>query len=245
MRLRRGLHCIASGRVGFNLTDPYDCSVFAVDSGEGWVVFDAGSGRDLGRIVEVCRGDGIDPADIRWLCLTHCHGDHAGGVAGWHEVADLQVLASPPAARAVGGADEAAMSLDVARAAGIYPPDYSMRPGAVDGELVDGDRLALGRLAVTALATPGHSVDHMAYLVEDGDQRLLFSGDALFSGGRISLQNTWDCSVQESCATVLKLAALEFDALLPGHCEVHLAEGRIHAEIAASYVRRLVVPPQL
>ena len=32
MRLRRGLHCIASGRAGFNLTDPYDCSVFAIDS---------------------------------------------------------------------------------------------------------------------------------------------------------------------------------------------------------------------
>jgi len=71
MRLRRGLHCIASGRVGFNLTDPFDCSVFAIDSGEGWVVFDAGSGRDLTRIIGVCRADGIAPSDIRWLCLTH------------------------------------------------------------------------------------------------------------------------------------------------------------------------------
>jgi len=105
--------------------------------------------------------------------------------------------------------------------------------------------LRLGRLAVTVLATPGHCRDHMAYLVEDGDQRLLLSGDALFSGGRISLQNIWDCSVQDSCATILKLADLEFDALLPGHSEVHLADGRRHAEIAADYVRRLVVPPQL
>ena len=137
------------------------------------------------------------------------------------------------------------MSLDVARAAGVHPADYAMRPGAVNGELADGQRLAFGRLIVTALATPGHCRDHMAYLVEDGDQRLLLSGDALFSGGRISPQNIWDCSVQESCATVLKLAALEFDALLPGHSEVHLAEGRRHAEIAAGYVRRLVAPPQL
>jgi glyoxylase-like metal-dependent hydrolase (beta-lactamase superfamily II) len=245
MRLRRGLHCIASGRVGFNLTDPFDCSVFAFDSGEGWVVFDAGSGRDLTRIVEVCRADGIAPEDIRWLCLTHCHGDHAGGVAGWHEVSRVEVLAHPATAATVRTADERSMSLDVARIAGIYPKDYVVRPGAVDRELADGEVLRLGRLAVTVLATPGHCRDHMAYLVEDGDQRLLLSGDALFSGGRISLQNIWDCSVQDSCATVLKLASLEFDALLPGHSEVHLADGRRHAEIAADYVRRLVVPPQL
>jgi hydroxyacylglutathione hydrolase len=49
--------------------------------------------------------------------------------------------------------------------------------------LGDGDELAIGGLTLKALATPGHTPEHLSYLVLDGSSPIaLFSGGALLSG---------------------------------------------------------------
>jgi glyoxylase-like metal-dependent hydrolase (beta-lactamase superfamily II) len=49
--------------------------------------------------------------------------------------------------------------------------------------LHDGDELGLGGLALRALATPGHTPEHLAYLLEDGSRpAALFSGGSLLVG---------------------------------------------------------------
>src|SRR5919197_1075316 len=53
-------------------------------------------------------------------------------------------------------------------------------------QLADGDTLELGDVRITALATPGHRPEHMAFLVEDRSRAerpwLVLTGDALFVG---------------------------------------------------------------
>lgn len=48
----------------------------------------------------------------------------------------------------------------------------------------DGEALSIGRLPLTALHTPGHTLGHASYLLHDpgGAPWILFSGDALFAG---------------------------------------------------------------
>lgn len=49
--------------------------------------------------------------------------------------------------------------------------------------LVDGDELELGGLTLEAIATPGHTPEHLAYLLRDGRTPLgLFSGGSLLPG---------------------------------------------------------------
>lgn len=49
--------------------------------------------------------------------------------------------------------------------------------------LADGDELDLGGLTLRALATPGHTPEHLAYLLLDGDRPVaLFSGGSLLVG---------------------------------------------------------------
>ncbi len=49
--------------------------------------------------------------------------------------------------------------------------------------LVDGDEVDLGGLRLRAVATPGHTPEHLAYLLSDGDEPVgLFSGGALLVG---------------------------------------------------------------
>ena len=53
------------------------------------------------------------------------------------------------------------------------------------GETIrDGQPLSIGRLRLTALHTPGHTLGHAGYLLHDpgGAPWILFSGDALFAG---------------------------------------------------------------
>lgn len=47
----------------------------------------------------------------------------------------------------------------------------------------DGDELRWGTTAVTVLATPGHTPEHVSYLVEQGGDAGVFSGGSLIVGG--------------------------------------------------------------
>jgi glyoxylase-like metal-dependent hydrolase (beta-lactamase superfamily II) len=50
--------------------------------------------------------------------------------------------------------------------------------------LDDGDEVDLGGVRLKAIATPGHTPEHLAYLLLDGDRPLaLFSGGTLLAGG--------------------------------------------------------------
>ncbi len=50
--------------------------------------------------------------------------------------------------------------------------------------LTDGDEVELGGLTLEVIATPGHTPEHLAYLLKDGAQPLgLFSGGTLLAGG--------------------------------------------------------------
>jgi glyoxylase-like metal-dependent hydrolase (beta-lactamase superfamily II) len=239
------IHIVGSGRSGFGFTDDYDCHVYLLDGGAEYALIDAGGGRDLAGILARIGGDGLDPAKVRRLLLTHAHADHAAGAAGLRERLGLRVGASPEVARFVRDGDERAASIDLARKAGAYPPDFPYPACPVDDELADGALIAIGDLSLEAVATPGHAAGHLSYVLRRGGETAVFCGDAFFMGGRILLQHTWDCSVQESIATVQRLAALSIDALYPGHHTFTVRNGRREVDKAMRAIDSLLPPPQL
>lgn len=49
-----------------------------------------------------------------------------------------------------------------------------------------GETFRIGeRIAVTALHTPCHTQDSICYFMQDGDQKVVFTGDTLFIGGEL------------------------------------------------------------
>ena len=92
------------------------------------------------------RSDGLDPAKLEFILLTHAHADHAGGCKQWKQQIGVRILASPVAANLVGSGDEAGISLAAAKAGGFYPPEYHFQAFPVDGELREGDTVRLGAL---------------------------------------------------------------------------------------------------
>lgn len=244
MRIRSGLFLVLSGAAGFDLSHACDCNVYLLDTGDGLALFDAGSGLDTEATIAAIAAEGIDPARVRWLLLTHAHADHAGGAAGLRERLGLEVIASAATAAMLRAGDARAISLEQALDAGVFPPDYVFRACPVDREMWPGNTLMLGQTRVEVIAAAGHSHDHVCLRVLHEGRAMLLSGDALFTGGRVVLQDTYDCSVAETCATIRRLERIGFDSLLPGHGAFSLARGHRHVDAALERILRLLPPEQ-
>ncbi|HSK02104.1 MAG TPA: MBL fold metallo-hydrolase [Kofleriaceae bacterium] len=84
----------------------------------------------------------------------------------------------------------------------------------VDAQLVEGDVIRIGEIAITAIATPGHTDDGLSYLVPGA----VFTGDTLLirGCGRSDFQNGDAAQLHDSITR--KLFALPDDTLVyPGH----------------------------
>ena len=244
MKFTDRIHVVGSGQMGFGLTDDFDCHVYLIDGGSEIALIDAGGGRNPDAIVRIIAADGLAPRRVRSLLLTHAHADHAAGAAGLRERLGLRVLASPEVAGIVSAGDSRAASLDAAQSAGGYPPDF-LYPACPVEQVLDSAAVTVGDLRIEALATPGHAAGHHSYVLRHGGTTSVFCGDAFFFGGKILLQDTWDCSLRESIRTVERLAALSVDGLYPGHLTFAVSGGRRHVEQAMDHVRKLRPPPQL
>ncbi len=246
MQLTQRVYLVGSGSNGFNLSHENDSHVYLINGSSEMALIDAGVGTGIPKILENIRSDGLDPARIRALLLTHVHADHAGGAAGWREaLPGLRVMVSRDVARVVREGDEKAICLDLGKKAGYYAPDYVFQPCPVDVELKDSDGIQIGELRLRVLETPGHSAGHLAFVMEDGGRTDLFSGDTLFFGGKILLQNIWDCDLQAHIKTLYKLAALPVDVFLPGHQIFCLANGWQQFKIATDLLDRGLIPPSI
>jgi glyoxylase-like metal-dependent hydrolase (beta-lactamase superfamily II) len=246
MQLAERIHLVGSGSLGFDLTDPYDCHIYLVDGGTELGLIDVGAGMGAADVVANVRRAGFDPARIRQVLCTHAHGDHAGGAARMRALLpNASLSVSGDVADLVRAGDEAGTSVAVAKAAGIYPLDYRLQPCPVEGELADGERIAIGDLVLECIETPGHSSGHLSFLLEYDGRRSLFGGDVVFHGGTILLQNIHDCSLEAMVASLRKLRGLAVDALFPGHLAFSLRDGQRHIESANQTLDRLLIPDQM
>ncbi|GAB3523696.1 MBL fold metallo-hydrolase [Arthrobacter monumenti] len=89
--------------------------------------------------------------------------------------------------------------------------------------VIDGETFQIGTLAVKALATPGHTHNHLSYIVSDGNEQAVFSGGSLLYGsvGRTDLLGPDDTETltRDQYASARRLVAEASDdaPLYPTH----------------------------
>ncbi|MBM7044086.1 MULTISPECIES: MBL fold metallo-hydrolase [Rhizobium] len=241
MRVAPGTYLVASGVQGCSLTHDLDCNCWLFETGEGLVLFDTGAGLDIDGIFAVMDEDGLSPDRLSHVFLTHAHGDHSAGAYVLQQRTGCKVFCNRLTSDLL-DKGEPAFSLDVARAAGVYPSDYAYTRPSIDGLVVDGETIRIGTLLIEPLFTPGHSLDHYSYRVRRDGIVALVTGDAIFHSGRIVYQGIYDFDVRQSAESIRRLGTVDFEILLPGHGMFVRHGGRRHVDAAVLHLDKLMTP---
>lgn len=166
---------------------------------EGFIVDPGGYSHQLAA-------DAIDlGVNIKYIILTHGHGDHIGGVA--------QHLAECPDAKVIAHEIEAEMlgnpQLNVSL-------DCCGRPISMEADIYVKDRetLKVGEMELTFIHTPGHTTGGMSIYVD----KHIFSGDTLFCRS-IGRTDFWGGDFRTIINSIKdRLFAFPDDTIvLPGH----------------------------
>jgi len=211
-----------------------------VDHPEGVIVVDTGQGSHLletskslhpymrweaafkiereQEIGPQLRALGIGPRDVKKVVLTHLHVDHDGGLAHF------------PHSRIVADSGE------IARAAGVrgallgylprrWPSWFD--PAPLDFAAEPFGPFSLSRRLteagdVLAIATPGHTADHVSVVVRDGDTIFFLAGDTSYNEALMLAGKVDGISADEhiSIATlhnIKRLAQRDSTVYLPTH----------------------------
>lgn len=242
MRLTEHVHLVGGGARGMGISHDADCNIYLVTDGNDAAIIDAGAGSEPELILANIASDGIPKDRIKYLILTHCHGDHAGGAAGLKQALDLEVITPQGTKSWLETPDENAMHITRARAAGRYAPDYQFTPVEVAREVADGDVIQIGSLQLEVFSTPGHAPIHNAYLLRESNRTSLFSRDLVFSGGAVSIIWSPDTSVFDMGESIGRFREMDIHALYPGHDDISLSGGQRHIDAALARFDNLVVP---
>ena len=175
--------------------------VFDQESKETMVVDPAG---DVDRIIEMIN---ILQGNLKYIFLTHCHGDHIAGVKELREKMGGKVLIHRLDAEGLNNKEiNLTEFMD-----GL--PEIEID---ADSRLDDGDLIHLGNLEFKVIHTPGHTKGGCSLYLES--EKLLFSGDTLFRGtwGRTDLATSDFDEIMDSI--INKLLVLPDDTIVyPGH----------------------------
>lgn len=184
------------------LGDPTNCYIVEDEETKETMVIDPGGEPD--KIIDMLNLLSIDK--LKYIYLTHCHGDHFGAILNLKQEKGGKVL------------------IHRHDAEGLYNPSISLTYyiGMEDIELEadsrvdEGDRIHLGNLEFKVIHTPGHTKGGTCLYCEK--EGLLFSGDTLFKGtwGRTDLPTSNFPDIIDSITN--KLTKLPDDTIVyPGH----------------------------
>ncbi|HJV82600.1 MBL fold metallo-hydrolase [Noviherbaspirillum sp.] len=128
---------------------------------------------------------------IRWILVTHTHGDHSPAARLLKEKTGAQLIGMPPPA--------------------LDHQDQSFAPDRI---LADGERIAIAGCVIRAIHSPGHASNHLCYLLEG--ERLLFTGDHIMQGSTVVI-NPPDGDMRQYLASLRKVQQEDVAWLAPGH----------------------------
>lgn len=132
---------------------------------------------------------GLEANAPELLLVTHGHYDHLGAVSYLRRQLLSLDFAAPPAVGELLAKDKVRRTMNfLSNALGDYfpelkaeadyaPEELEISPETVDQPLKEGDRLDLGDCTIEVYETPGHTRDHLSFLIPE--LGLLFPGEAL------------------------------------------------------------------
>lgn len=200
---------------GMGLTSGEDAAIYLVHFGGHAALVDAGCGHSQDKLLENIRSCGVDPEEIEYLLITHCHFDHTGGVSSLKQRLGCRVVAHELDARFLEQGD------NEVTAATWY--GSAITPFTVDRKLTDPEEeILLGGRVIKAIHTPGHSPGSVVYQTASEGLRILFAQDV-----HGPLDPTLLSNREDYLQSLERLIALDADILCEGHYGVYRGKERV------------------
>lgn len=184
------------------LGEPTNCYIVEDEQTKEAMCVDPGGEPE--KIIEMLDTLGID--NLKYIYLTHCHGDHFGGILELKEKKGGKVLIHRDDA-------EGLYNIGISLTYYIGMEDITLE---ADSRVDEGDLIHIGNIEFKVIHTPGHTKGGTCLYCEK--EKLLFSGDTLFRGtwGRTDLPTSNFVDIINSITN--KLAILPDDTIVyPGH----------------------------
>jgi glyoxylase-like metal-dependent hydrolase (beta-lactamase superfamily II) len=198
-------------------------NAYVVDLGDdGLVLVDTGTPDDAGPILEAVRELGREPTDVGHILVTHCHADHAGGLAELKEATDAPAYMHPadaemvrvgralrPLAPTPGPLNRAVFWLFLRNG------PKALSATGVEHEVSDGEVLPFAG-GIRAVHAPGHCAGQLAFFWPRHGG-VLFAADAVANvAGLLGLSPGHE-DLEEGKRSAKKLARLDFETACFGH----------------------------
>lgn len=145
-------------------------SAWALTTSAGIIVIDSVFDYAVeAEMIEGLRALGLDPGEVRYMLISHAHGDHDQGAASFQRRFGTQIV--------MGEADWTSTLARDEYPGGVPTRDIGVGPG--------GMKLTLGDTTVDVIATPGHTPGTLSYLfpVTEGGRTLtvMYAGGTAFN----------------------------------------------------------------
>ncbi len=188
-------------------------NVYLVLAGKKLLVVDTGTPGNAQKTIQYIEKSGRKPSEVSTIILTHYHMDHAGSLKDLKELTGAKVAVGEQDADFVSGKSAYPKPKGLLmRAANSF---IKPTPVPVEISLKDGDKID----GLTVVFTPGHTPGSI--MLFDEERRALFCGDTLRLENQAVVAGperfVWDEAKEKE--SIIKVALLNFDVLLPGHGE--------------------------
>ena len=185
------------------ISHPYDCCVYLIDSGDELILIDCGAGRSFEKIVNNIRFLGFTPEKIKKVIATHSHIDHIGSLAAFKQQYDVTIMAHK--------LDTEAIESGKKTGADFYGVDY--QPCKVDISIDEKEHLIkTSNYNLNMMHIPGHTPGSLVLYVDMAEKRVLFGQD-IHGPYEPALGGNPD----EAIDSLQKIIDLDGDILCEGH----------------------------
>jgi glyoxylase-like metal-dependent hydrolase (beta-lactamase superfamily II) len=180
---------------------------------DGLIVIDSGFPENVkgsNILLEGIRELGKDPRDVKHILISHAHPDHLGNAAELQQISGAQIWMSEtdaPILEDKGTDYRAIYKKDGSRYTGMP----SIQKAQIAHKTKDGELIPLAG-GILVIATPGHSLGHQAYLLQQHGG-ILFVGDAVTNvNGKMDLPPNFE-DVKTEIQSIHKLETYTFDKI--------------------------------
>ena len=192
-----------------------DAAIYLIHFDGEAALVDAGCGGAEESLFQNISKYGVQPEQIKYLLITHCHYDHTGGVHAVRERTRCQVIAHELEATFL---EEGDNTVTGARWYG-----GTLTPFKIDRKISeDKEQIDLGGRTIEAIYTPGHSPGSMVYLTESEGLKVLFGQDVHGPLDSSLLSNR-----EDYIRSLNLLLSLDADILCEGHFGVFKGKEKV------------------